>query len=93
MIVGLDNKEDEIVREVRSVVDHALSLDPRNLSGLASESVGLYGAPLAGSNIHNSTRTVNVTMQNTFGSYDRTTGAAAANDLLQQVNRALGRAY
>ena len=93
MIVGLGNKEDEVIREMHKVVDHALAIDPHRAAvDVGSAMAGITSGMLSAGVSNNTTRTVQVTVQNSFGEYDSAAGNAAANDLVRQINRALGRA-
>lgn len=94
MIVGLGNKEDEVIREMHKVVDHALAIDPHRAAvDVGSAMAGITSGMLSAGVSNNTTRTVQVTVQNSFGEYDSAAGNAAANDLVRQINRALGRAF
>lgn len=97
MIVGIDSKQDEISRAVRQTVDAALRL---NVTG-AGEALGArlpvvdmptmeYARPAAAAS---PTRSVSVTMTNTFNGYDEATGAEISRSMLREINRALGREY
>lgn len=93
MVVGLGNKEDDVIREVHKVVDHALAIDPHRAAiDVGSAMAGITSGMLSAGVTNNNSRTVQVTVQNTFGEYDSAAGNAAANDLVRQINRALGRA-
>jgi hypothetical protein len=93
MVVGLGNKEDDVIREVHKVVDHALAIDPHRAAiDVGSAMAGITSGMLSAGVTNNNSRTVQVTVQNTFGEYDAAAGNAAANDLVRQINRALGRA-
>lgn len=97
MIVGIDSKQDEISRAVRQTIDAALRL---NVTG-AGEALGArlpvvdmpsmeYARPAAAASL---TRSVSVTMTNTFNGYDEATGAEISRSMLREINRALGREY
>lgn len=97
MIVGIDSKQDEISRAVRQTVDAALQL---NVTG-AGEALGArlpvvdmptmeYARHAAAASL---TRSVSVTMTNTFNGYDEATGAEISRSMLREINRALGREY
>lgn len=94
MIIGMKHKEQDVASAVYDTVSRALALDPHRAAQSAGVSVGaMTGNMLGGASVQtNNTRTVQVTVQNTFGEYDSAAGNAAANDLVRQINRALGRA-
>ena len=97
MVVGIDSKQDDVSRAVRQTVDAALRL---NVTG-AGEALGArlpvvdmpsmeYARPAAAASL---TRSVSVTMTNTFNGYDEATGAEISRSMLREINRALGREY
>lgn len=97
MVVGIDSKQDDVERAVRQTIDAALRL---NVTG-AGEALGTrmpvvdmpsmeYARPAAAASL---TRSVSVTMINTFNGYDEATGAEISRSMLREINRALGREY
>ena len=97
MVVGIDSKQDDVSRAVRQTIDAALRL---NVTG-AGEALGArlpvvdmpsmeYARPAAAASL---TRSVSVTMTNTFNGYDEATGAEISRSMLREINRALGREY
>lgn len=95
MIIGMQNRETDIVAAVHNTVSKALALDPSRTAQSAGVAIGSMSAGmLGGAGVQtNNSRTIQVSINNSFGSYDSAAGAAAANDLVRQINRALGRAY
>lgn len=97
MVVGIDSKKDDVSRAVRQTIDAALRL---NVIG-EGEALGArlpvvdmpsmeYARPAAAASL---TRSVSVTMTNTFNGYDEATGAEISRSMLREINRALGREY
>lgn len=97
MVVGIDRKQDDVSRAVRQTIDAALRL---NVIG-EGEALGArlpvvdmpsmeYARPAAAASL---TRSVSVTMTNTFNGYDEATGAEISRSMLREINRALGREY
>ena len=95
MVIGMQNKQTDVVSAVYDTVQKALALDPQNAAGNAGIAIGSMTSSMLGGGAvqNNNSRTIQVTVQNTFGDYDSATGNAVASDLMRQINRALGRAY
>lgn len=95
MIIGMQHKESDVASAVYDTVSRALALDPHRAAQNAGVSIGaMTGNMLGGASVQNNNqRTIQVSVQNSFGEYDTATGNAVASDLIQQINRALGRAY
>ena len=95
MIIGMQHKEQDVASAVYDTVSRALALDPHRAAQNAGVSIGaMTGNMLGGASVQNNNqRTIQVSVQNSFGEYDTATGNAVASDLIQQINRALGRAY
>lgn len=95
MIIGMQHKEQDVASAVYDTVSRALALDPHRAAQNAGVSIGaMTGNMLGGASVQNNNqRTIQVSVQNSFGEYDSATGNAVASDLIQQINRALGRAY
>ncbi len=95
MIIGIQHKQQDVASAVYDTVSRALALDPHRAAQSAGVSVSsMTGDMLGGASVQNNNqRTIQVSVQNSFGNYDSAAGNAAANDLVRQINRALGRAF
>lgn len=97
MVVGIDSKKDDVSRAVRQTIDAALRLNvigEGEVLGARLPVVDMpsmeFARPAAAASL---TRSVSVTMTNTFNGYDEATGAEISRSMLREINRALGREY